>query len=221
MRAMSKPANRETWVGTVEHRAAEDDKTPSRQVRGYAAIFGAVADLGWFTEEIETGFFDEALASAELDVRALFNHDANLVLARLNGSTNSLKVGVDETGLWYEFDAPNTTAGNDLLENLRLSLVTQSSFGFTVEDARWDTKDGKDHRVLEKAGKLFDVSPVTFPAYTEASVALRDRNGALEALGIQDTAAATIRAALDLKANESPTPDLEILEREISIRKRK
>lgn len=133
-------------------------------------------DFGFFVEEIAPGAFDDVLGD---DVRALFNHDDNLILARTTSKT--LEISVDERGLKYKFEAPNTSIGNDLLENIRRGDVSQSSFGFRVADDKWEDmetiKDGKKwfktKRTILKLERLYDVSPVTFPAYPDTEVALR------------------------------------------------
>ena len=165
--------------GCVEIRTEGTEKP---RVRGYAAKYGVESEnLGGKRKEIrETiakGAFDDVLQD---DVRALFNHDANLVLARSKGGQGTLTLGTDETGLWYEFEAPDTQAGRDLLENIRLGNVDQSSFGFTVteEGQAWEEKRDESgntiaRRTIKKISRLFDVSPVTYPAYPDATVALR------------------------------------------------
>merc|ERR1712167_189744 len=100
------------------------------------------------------------------DERALFNHNPDLILGRT--IANTLNISVDEKGLRYEFDAPDTTIGNDLLVSLKRGDITQSSFGFIVEEDSWDNdKEGKVIRTIEKVSRLLDVSPVTYPAYPE------------------------------------------------------
>lgn len=165
-------------AGAVEIRAEAEGK---RKVRGYAAVFGADSDnLGTekyrMIERIEPGAFDDVLAD---DVRALFNHDANLILARSKGGTGTLSLGVDERGLWYEFEAPDTQAGRDLMVSLARGDVDQSSFAFTVrkEGQKWEeeTRDGitTARRTITRVSRLYDVSPVTYPAYPDATAALR------------------------------------------------
>jgi HK97 family phage prohead protease len=151
---------------------AKDDGAASRTIRGYAALFESPTDLGYITEEIAKGAFDDVLKN---DVVALFNHDANLPLSR---SGAGLTIGVDDTGLWYEFDAPNTTVGNDLLENIRSGVIKQSSFSFSVKEEKWtDMGKNKPHkRTILKVEQLYDVSPVTFPAYADTTVATRSLN---------------------------------------------
>lgn len=144
----------------------------SRQVDGYAALFNSDSELlyGSFIERIAPGAFDEVLKD---DTVALFNHDPNLVLAR-NGKTMVLVQ--DDKGLRYQFEAPNTTAGNDLIENLRNGNISQSSFGFTVASEEWTySEDSKPSiRTITKIKRLYDVSPVTYPAYPDTSVGLRN-----------------------------------------------
>ena len=136
---------------------------------GYAALFNRTTDIGYFEEVIEPGAFDGADMS---DVRALFNHDPNMLLARTASGTLSLRI--DERGLRYEFTIPDTSAGRDLRELLRRGDITQSSFGFTIDKEDWEERTGmKPKRKIKKIKRLFDVSPVTFPAYQETSVALR------------------------------------------------
>ena len=156
----------------IEKRAAtvESAQEESRMISGYAAVFDSDSeDLGGFTERIERGAFAEAIKVS--DVRALFNHDNNMILARTASGT--LRIYEDERGLKYEFEAPNTNVGNDVLEMIKRGDISQSSFGFTVEQDSWAKRDGTTYRTINKVKRLYDVSPVTFPAYPEASVAVR------------------------------------------------
>jgi len=167
---------RETRVlsGQVELRAASENEKP--KVRGYAAVFDKESEnLGGFREVIAPGAFDSVLQD---DVRALLNHDPNLILARSKSGEGTLKISTDERGLYYEFDAPDTQAGRDLTESLRRGDIDQSSFSFTVEKDEWqqpNEEEGRSlmKRTITKVARLFDVSPVTYPAYPDATVALR------------------------------------------------
>lgn len=138
----------------------------SRTVIGYALKFGVLSqDLGGFFEKIDS----RALENADLsDVVALFNHDNNLILART--SSNTLKLEIDSVGLRYEFEAPNTTAGNDLLENINRGDITGSSFRFIVEEDTWDQAGKVPVRTIWKFNKIIDVAPVVFPAYKDTEV---------------------------------------------------
>lgn len=159
---------RRFFESTLELKASSDGAV-SRTIRGYAAVFNKDSEnFGFFIERVLPGAFDDVLND---DAVALFNHDPNYPLAR-NGK--GLKLGVDERGLWYEFEAPNTTAGNDLLENIRSGIIAKSSFGFTIKTDKWTEMEGKATlREIVKVKRLYDVSPVTYPAYPDTSVATR------------------------------------------------
>ena len=138
-------------------------------VVGYGAVFNSESnDLGGFVEYIADGAFDGRL---EDDVRFLINHDG-LPLART--TNNTLRLSVDERGLKYEADMPDTTLANDLMTLLRNGTISQSSFAFTVEEDSWENVEGRNIRTINKVSRLYDVSSVTYPAYNEAgSFALR------------------------------------------------
>lgn len=147
----------------------EADKE-ARTITGYAAIYNSDSeDLGGFIERMAPGSFDGRLQD---DVRVLFNHDNNLVLGRTISGTATLEV--DEKGLRYTCQLPDTTYAKDLIELMERGDVTQSSFAFTIEDESWEERaDGMLIRTVKKVGQLYDVSPVTYPAYTEATSGLR------------------------------------------------
>ena len=141
-------------------------------IYGYAALFNSMSEEMWgFREVIDPGAFSETDVS---DVRALFNHDNNLLLARTSSGT--LSIEVDENGLRYEFEAPKTSYGKDLVELMKRGDVTQSSFGFTIdrEGEYWEQREGElPVRHITRIKKLYDVSPVTYPAYPDTTVAVR------------------------------------------------
>jgi len=162
--------NKETRSTTHEFRAVLGDDG-KKKIVGYAAIFNSETDIMGFREKVAPGAFDDVL---QQDVRALFNHDPNMVLARTKSGT--LKLEVDATGLKYEFYTPDTTAGKDLAESVARGDIDQSSFGFTVKSDTWTKNDeGRDVRTINKVGQLFDISPVTYPAYEDTAVALRSQ----------------------------------------------
>jgi len=152
------------------------ENAESREVVGYASVFtdtdgnpALSENLGGFREKIDPEAFNEVLDN---DVRALFNHDPNLILGRTTAGTLSLSV--DERGLKYSFTAPDTTTGRDLMVSLERGDVSQSSFGFIVEEDSWDEdEEGRTIRTIKKVGRLLDVSPVTYPAYPDAEAGKR------------------------------------------------
>lgn len=162
----------------AEVRKAEDDPE-SRRVSGYAAVFGSSSlllmdwDHGEFEEVIDRNAFEGVIEQS--DVFAVLNHDNSRgVLGRSVNGTGSLSLSVDDHGLRYEFDAPRTALGDELLEGLRRGDITASSFAFSVQDERWEEQEDKTYkRTILKIGRLYDVSPVYNPAYPDTSVAQR------------------------------------------------
>ena len=136
-------------------------------VVGYASVYDSRSNnLGGFYEYIERGAFTEELI-ANSDVRALINHDPNLILAR--NTSGTLNLTADERGLKYEFEMPETSYGKDLAISMKRGDITQSSFAFTVAEDDWSTDDeGNNIRTIKKIDRLYDVSPVTYPAYNMA-----------------------------------------------------
>lgn len=160
-------SERRFFVSNIEIREA-DNIAPAR-IQGYAAVFDSPSvDFGGWTETIDPEAFNEVLKD---DAFALFNHDPNLVLARNNVN---LTLSVDKRGLLYSFNMPNTSLGKDLAELIRSNVITKSSFAFRVKAQEWIHTDGQaSKRIIKKVGRLYDVSPVTYPAYPETSIGTR------------------------------------------------
>lgn len=143
-------------------------------------------------ERIMPGTFDRAIA--EDDVRGLFNHDPDHVLGRNTASTMLLVV--DKKGLRYEIDAPDTQLGHDLGVSIGREDVTGSSFSFNVTDEEWRTENGKEIREISGV-RLFDVGPVTFPAYEGATAAVRSDGDVAEARAAYEARGAERKKCID------------------------
>lgn len=158
-------------------------------IAGYAAVFYAAAEQGAeyqlfpdFIERIAPTAFDRALEEKQ-DVRGLFNHDANHVLGRTVPGT--MRLAVDGRGLHYEIDLPDTQIGRDLATVIERGDVTGSSFSFTVRGQSFEEpEDGPTIRTLTDVD-LWDVGPVTFPAYEGTTTGLRSGDAA-DALAARD-----------------------------------
>ena len=141
-------------------------------IEGYASVFDSWSEeLGGnspFREKVVKGAFEETIQID--DIRALFNHDPNYVLGRNKAGTLTLEE--DEKGLKVRIVPPDTTWAKDLLVSIKRGDITQMSFGFTVILDRWSYEDNIDVRELLKV-KLYDVSPVTFPAYAQTECGVR------------------------------------------------
>ncbi len=153
----------------MELRVEGDENAP--KLVGHIAVFNELSeDLGGFKEKIAPGAFTETIETQ--DIRALWNHENDLVLGRTSSGTLELKE--DDTGLAFSNQPPDTTWFRDRLVSIKRKDVTGASFGFFTDSDEWSTeKDGTRVRTLKKV-TLLEVSPgVTFPAYPQADVALR------------------------------------------------
>lgn len=153
----------------VELRSAPEGSKSPGTVLGYAAVFGSFSeDLGYFREKIATGAFSGCLSQ---DVRALANHDPSQLLGRNKAST--LRMIQDELGLKVEIDLPDTSVGRDTAESIRRGDMDGMSFSFTTDIDQWDYSGDTPIRTLIRVRSLYDVGPVTYPAYTDTSAAMR------------------------------------------------
>lgn len=161
-----------TFQGKLEHRAEEGSS--ARIISGYAAVFNQWAEMGrWYRwrEQIAPGAFEKCNYDKCV---ACFNHNTDNILARYSSGT--LKLSVDEVGLRFEFEVPNTTVGNDMYELVKRGDISQCSFAFVVEEEKWTYREGEDtmdDRIITRISELWDVSLVTYPAYEGTSVDAR------------------------------------------------
>lgn len=171
------------------HRALERRRVPASEIRmtteggitkitGHAATFNQLSSPindFWetFRERIAPGAFTKTLLEA--DIPALWNHNADFPLARNKAGTLTLRE--DAIGLYYEFPPPDTSYGRDLVENIRTGNVTGNSFGFVCVRDRWDDQldavgNHEQVRTVLEA-QLWDISPVTYPAYPQTDIGMR------------------------------------------------
>lgn len=173
-KAMEKNLFERRTITLKELRVVDSISEPGVEpaIEGYASVFDSWSEeLGGnspFRERVVKGAFEETIQND--DIRALFNHDPNYVLGRNKAGTLTLEE--DEKGLKVRIVPPNTTWAKDLLVSIKRGDITQMSFGFTVILDRWSYEDNIDVRELLKV-KLYDVSPVTFPAYAQTECGIR------------------------------------------------
>lgn len=174
----------------IEIRARAEDGTPTRIV-GYGAVYFRDGDPGtefelWPDgpiERIMPGTFDRAVR--EDDVRGMYNH--RHVIGRTLSRT--MRLSVDNKGLRYDIDVPETQTGRDVLELIDRGDITGSSFGFEITDEEWRKVDGRTIREISGV-RLFDTGPVDFPAYEGTTTGIR-------AIGSVDEAKAAFEAEMD------------------------
>ncbi len=194
----------------LQKRDADEAGVTMPKIGGYAAVFGVWADLYYFEESIRRGAFSNAIKENQ-DVRGLFNHDCNIVLGRTSAGT--MRLWEDDQGLAYEIDPPATDAAEDLITSIQRGDVTQCSFSFMVRSggAIWtivENGDGTETWRRELLDlDLFDVGPVTFPAYTETSVSVRSLDDVSAGLRALDAERIRRGLAPHFAANpQSPPP---------------
>lgn len=156
-------------------RALDND---SRKIVGQAVVFDSWSrDLGGFTEIIRSSAITQDLVNNS-DVIMNVNHDDNQMVARWNRGQGTLKLDLREDGLWFEFDAPETERGNELLYNVRVGNLYECSFAFSLplNDTcqRWYKEGNSLRREITEIGGLYDCSVVTTAAYPATSVANRE-----------------------------------------------
>lgn len=157
------------FESTVSLEARAAGETP--KLAGYAAVYNkrSFPIDGYFVEVFKPGAFRDHLMKSP-DVRAFAHHDPQRVLGRTLAGT--LRLQEDAHGLRFELDLPDTTDGRDIAELVRRRDITGMSFAFRTLSDQWRREDGQRMRDVIKA-ELIEISPVTFPAYGDTTVALR------------------------------------------------
>jgi uncharacterized protein len=166
------------FVGQVELRASKSGSGPGLMY-GFAAKYDKLSqDLGGFIEKLAPGCFDGVMQG---DTRCLRNHADDNLLGRTTSGT--LVLSLKPEGLWYECDLPDTSCGRDTAELIRRRDMSGSSFQFNLamDGQEWDWDGPKPLRTITRVGLLYDVAPVTNPAYEDTEVDMRSFQHALEA----------------------------------------
>lgn len=163
-------------MNKVEIRCELRSENGGRHISGKAISFDTQSNDIGFIEILHRGCISQELIDSS-NIVFLYNHDYNQVIARANKGKGTLNIDLRDDGVYFDLDVPNTTMGNDLLENIRLGNITQCSFGFRYANEEGAYKDEKIddvwYRNVYKIGELFDLSAVTYPAYDDTYVNAR------------------------------------------------
>lgn len=181
-------------------------------VRGHAAVWDRPAWIGppkyGFSERFQPGTFKESI-NGGADVRYLFNHNPDAVLARTKSGT--LRLGEDRSGLVVDANLAPTSVGRDLAILMERGDVNQMSVGMQVLEDQWAEVTGADGNLYEQRtiirAKLFDVSAVTYPAYEETDAGLREADLARELRDARGVS--VVRRSADVPPPTDPSPDLD------------
>lgn len=190
LKRLSTPMTSRACNYEVRTTAGITSPSPGKLV-GYAAVFGAPADLGEFTETVRPGAFTATLAERNANVLALFDHERRSVLGRTGAGT--LKLAEDRKGLHFELALPDTSMGRDLAVLVERGDVAGCSFGFVCNADEWEMRAGNLHRELV-AVTLHEITITPTPAYVDTEVA--KRAASVEWM-IRDPIIATRRAWLE------------------------
>lgn len=154
----------------------------SRTIEGYAIVFGRESVLlndYWdeYREIIERGAVTQELLDNS-DIKMTLWHNREKLLARRNKGNGTLEVGIDDKGVWYRFDAPNTSDGNTALELVKRGDLAGSSFIYTTNEAdsvRYDKlEDGTVVRHVLSISRIYDMTIASDPAYEDTTVNARE-----------------------------------------------
>lgn len=163
-------------MNKVEIRCELRSENGGRHISGKAISFDTQSNDIGFIEILHRGCITQELIDSS-NIVFLYNHDYNQVIARANKGKGTLNIDLRDDGVYFDLEVPNTTMGNDLLENIRLGNITQCSFGFNYANEEGAYKDEKIgdvwYRNVYKIGELYDLSAVTYPAYDDTYVNAR------------------------------------------------
>lgn len=156
-------------LDTIEVRDAAADGSPL--ISGHAAVFNQPShDMGGWHEQVDPDAFKRTLRNSP-DLFSFFNHDPMHVLGRTKSGT--LSVSTDLTGLRFEVQPPETSWADDLLTSIKRGDISGASFLFQTMRDRWEKQDdGTQLRTLLEV-RLFELGPVTMPAYPQTDVGAR------------------------------------------------
>ena len=165
-----------------EVRAEENDEHGTF-LEGRPIVYDSRTDLGWYDEIIENG----ALTDTDLtDVRFLVNHNTDMIplaRSRNNNANSTMQMEVDGEGLKIrvDLDTENNAEAKSLYSAVKRGDISGMSFMFTVDGDRWEDMESEHPiRTVTDISKVFEVSAVTFPAYSDTSINARGLSGALE-----------------------------------------
>lgn len=155
-----------------------------RIIEGYAVVFGQESRVMYdrekqraFVEVIERGAITEEMLR-DSDVKALLEHNKQRLLARYNHGVGSLSLELDDYGMKYRFEAPNTVDGDFAVEMIKRGDIYGSSFAYFANDkdktkVSYSMKDGLLTRTVHRIDRITDISPVSDPAFFGTDVTVR------------------------------------------------
>lgn len=192
-----------------EVRAEENEDENIGVITGRPIVYDSRTDLGWFDETIAKGALDKCNLK---DVRFLVNHDTSkipLARSRNNNKNSTMQLMPDDEGLAIRvnLDIENNTDAKNLYSAIKRGDISGMSFMFTVDGEEWADVDS-DHpsRTITSISNVFEVSVVTFPAYEDTSIGVRDK----KALESAKSTLESVRRSLDSDSKKVELEKLKI-----------
>jgi len=162
---------------------AEENEEHGHFLTGRPIVYNSRTNLGWYDEIIESGALD---ATDLKDVRFLVNHNTDMIplaRSRNNNENSTMQMSVDADGMSIrvDLDTENNADARSLYSAVRRGDISGMSFMFTVDKDEWSDQQS-DHptRTIRSIDRVFEVSAVTFPAYSSTSITARGLSEALE-----------------------------------------
>jgi len=175
---------------------AEQNEDEVGVVTGRPIVYDSRTDLGFFDEVIERGALDHADLR---DVRFLVNHDTSkipLARSRNNNANSTMQLSVDDQGMAIRvnLDVKNNSDARNLYSAIERGDVSGMSFMFSVDDEEWENLE-LEHptRHIRKISNVVEVSAVTFPAYEDTEISVRNK----QALDSAKLALDSVKRSLD------------------------
>lgn len=162
---------------------AEQNDEHGTFLEGRPIVYDSRTNLGWYDEIVAAGALDKADLT---DVRFLVNHNTDMIplaRSRNNNANSTMQMEVDGEGLKIrvDLDTENNAEARSLYSAVKRGDISGMSFMFTVDGDKWEDADS-DHptRTITNLSKVFEVSAVTFPAYSDTSINARGLSEALD-----------------------------------------
>ena len=180
---------------------AEENADHVGVITGRPIVYESKTDLGFFDEVIARG----ALDGADLrDVRFLVNHDTSMIplaRSRNNNMNSTMQLMPDEQGMAIRvnLDIQNNTEARNLYSAIERGDISGMSFMFNIDSEEWSNLDS-DHptRTIRAISNVIEVSAVTFPAYEDTSISVRNKQALDSARSALDSAKNSLDSELEL-----------------------
>lgn len=180
---------------------AEQNENEVGVITGRPIVYNSRTNLGYFDEVIERG----ALNGADLrDVRFLVNHDISkipLARSRNNNANSTMQLMPDDQGMEIRvnLDVKNNSDARNLYSAIERGDITGMSFMFQIDDEEWTELDS-DHptRHIKKISNVIEVSAVTFPAYEDTEISVRNKKALDNAKLALESAKRSLDSELEL-----------------------